>query len=96
MHIDLSRNSSVKLYLQIAKTLADRIQSGLLPQGTKLPSVRHLSSLLAVSPVTVSKAYAELESIHLVTCTQGKGCYVAEPSVAVQRDGAQVCHGKCR
>ncbi|MXO80949.1 GntR family transcriptional regulator, partial [Paenibacillus sp. OT2-17] len=89
MHIDLSRNSSVKLYLQIAKTLADRIQSGLLPQGTKLPSVRHLSSLLAVSPVTVSKAYAELESIHLVTCTQGKGCYVAEPSVAVQREGAQ-------
>nr|WP_223264087.1 GntR family transcriptional regulator [Paenibacillus sp. IHB B 3084] len=69
MYIELSRNSSVKLYLQIAKTLADRIQSGLLPQGTKLPSVRHLSSLLSVSPVTVSKAYAELESIHLVVCT---------------------------
>ncbi|MET3208870.1 UNVERIFIED_CONTAM: hypothetical protein ABIC26_001810 [Paenibacillus sp. PvR008] len=31
MHIELSGNSSVKLYLQIAKTLADRIQSGLLP-----------------------------------------------------------------
>lgn len=53
MHIELSRNSSVKLYLQIAKTLAHRIQSGLLPQGTKLPSVRHLSTLLAVSPVAV-------------------------------------------
>ncbi len=88
MHIELSRNSSVKLYLQIAKTLADRIQSGLLPQGTKLPSVRHLSSLLSVSPVTVSKAYAELESIHLVVCTQGKGCYVAEPSVSLHREEA--------
>lgn len=66
MYIDFSRNSSAKLYLQIAKTLADRIQSGLLPQDTKLRSVRHLSSLLAVSPVTVSKAYAELESnIHV-------------------------------
>ncbi|MCC3380053.1 PLP-dependent aminotransferase family protein [Paenibacillus farraposensis] len=73
-------------YLQIAKTLVDRIQSGLLPQGTKLPSVRHLSTLLPVSPVTVSKAYAELESNNLVTCTQGKGC--REPSEAVTREGA--------
>ncbi|MGQ4677838.1 PLP-dependent aminotransferase family protein [Paenibacillus polymyxa] len=89
MHIDLSRNSSVKLYLQITKTLADRIQSGLLPQGTKLPSIRHLSSLLAVSPVTVSKAYAELESMNLVTCTQGKGCYVAEASVPIYRERTQ-------
>ncbi|WP_338540200.1 PLP-dependent aminotransferase family protein [Paenibacillus tundrae] len=76
MHIELKRGSRTKLYIQIALTLADRIRSGLIEPGTRLPSVRKLTSDLGVSLVTVSKAYAELEAIQLITCSQGKGCYV--------------------
>ncbi|MFM9280714.1 MocR-like pyridoxine biosynthesis transcription factor PdxR [Paenibacillus jiagnxiensis] len=77
MHIELSRHSSTKLYSQIAVTLGDRIRSGLMAPGTKLLSVRNLSAQLSVSQVTVSKAYAELEAEGLITCSQGKGCYVS-------------------
>ncbi|MBM6385761.1 MAG: PLP-dependent aminotransferase family protein [Paenibacillus sp.] len=76
MHIELKRGSSTKLYIQIALTLADRIRSGLIEPGTRLPSVRKMTADLGVSLVTVSKAYAELEAIQLITCSQGKGCYV--------------------
>ncbi|MEK4112734.1 DNA-binding transcriptional MocR family regulator [Paenibacillus sp. DS2363] len=76
MHIELKRGSSTKLYVQIALTIADRIRSGLIEPGTRLPSVRKMTADLGVSLVTVSKAYAELEAIQLITCSQGKGCYV--------------------
>lgn len=72
MHIELKRGSSTKLYVQIALTLADRIRSGLIEPGTRLPSVRKMTADLGVSLVTVSKAYAELEAIQLVTCSQGR------------------------
>lgn len=76
MHIELKRGSSTKLYVQIALTIADRIRSGLIEPGTRLPSIRKMTADLGVSLVTVSKAYAELEAIQLITCSQGKGCYV--------------------
>ncbi|CAH1209139.1 Histidinol-phosphate aminotransferase [Paenibacillus sp. JJ-223] len=85
MHIELKRGSSTKLYMQIALTIADRIRSGLIAPGTRLPSVRKLTADLGVSLVTVSKAYAELESSQLIVCSQGKGCYVR----ALEKDEAE-------
>lgn len=76
MHMELKRGSSTNLYVQIASTIADRIRSGLIEPGTRLPSVRKMTADLGVSLVTVTKAYAELEANHLIRCSQGKGCYV--------------------
>lgn len=78
MHIDLLRSGDKPLPRQISETIAQRITSGLLQPGTRLPSVRGLSSSLKVSQVTVSKAYADLELRGHILCSQGKGCYVAE------------------
>lgn len=78
MHIDLNRNGSKSLPEQISETLGQRILSGLLQQGVRLPSVRNLAKALRVSQVTVSKAYAMLEKRGLVNCRQGKGCFVAD------------------
>lgn len=78
MHIDLLRSGSKSLPQQISETMAQRITSGLLQPGARLPSVRNLASSLKVSQVTVSKAYAELESHGHISCSQGKGCFVAE------------------
>jgi DNA-binding transcriptional MocR family regulator len=76
MHIELKRHAGTPLSKQIAQTLSDRIRSGLLTAGTRLPSVRDLARTLKVSQVTVSKAYAELERMELIHCAQGKGCFV--------------------
>ncbi|UQZ32916.1 PLP-dependent aminotransferase family protein [Paenibacillus sp. PK3_47] len=78
MHIDLVRSGSKPLPQQISETLAQRITSGLLQPGIRLPSVRKLASSLKVSQVTVSKAYDELESRGHIICSQGKGCFVAD------------------
>lgn len=79
MHIDLIRSSSKSLPHQISETLSQRISSGLLQQGVRLPSVRSLATTLRVSQVTVSKAYDVLEKRGLIYCRQGKGCFVADP-----------------
>lgn len=88
MHIDLLRSGDKSLPRQISETIAQRITSGLLQPGTRLPSVRGLSSSLKVSQVTVSKAYADLEQRGHILCSQGKGCYVAERER--NRQGAEV------
>jgi len=81
MHIELKRHSRDHLSKQIAQSLADRIRSGLLQPGMKLPSVRALAGQLNVSLVTVAKGYEELERLGLIHCMQGKGCFVGpEPA----------------
>jgi DNA-binding transcriptional MocR family regulator len=87
MHIDLIRSGSRSLPHQISETLSQRISSGLLQQGVRLPSVRSLATTLKVSQVTVSKAYDLLEKRGLIYCRQGKGCFVANPEQTHQEDG---------
>ncbi len=76
MHIEIQRKSETSLSKQIFQSIVDHIRSGLLPQGSQLPSVRELSKELEVSFVTVVKAYKELEKENLVTSIQGKGTFV--------------------
>ncbi|MED1953755.1 PLP-dependent aminotransferase family protein [Brevibacillus centrosporus] len=75
MHIDLDRHSGITLSEQIRTSIADRIQSGLLQEGEKLPSVRKLSTLLDVSLMTVFHAYELLEQEGLIDRIQGKGTF---------------------
>ncbi|AIQ13941.1 MocR-like pyridoxine biosynthesis transcription factor PdxR [Paenibacillus durus] len=77
MRIELSRAGGKPLPLQISEALGQRISSGLLQKGTKLPSVRKLAVSLGVSQVTVSKAYADLERRGRIVRRQGLGCFVA-------------------
>ena len=76
MQIDIQRNSGESLPKQIAQSIADRIRSGLLEEGAKLPAVRSLSTLLGVSLVTVVKAYKQLEQDGFAASIQGKGTFV--------------------
>lgn len=76
MKIDLNRNTNIPLPRQIYRSIADRIASGLIEKGTRLPSVRSLSKTLNVSLVTVVKAYSMLEKDNFIITVQGKGTYV--------------------
>lgn len=81
MHIDLNRSSNISLSRQIYQSVADRIASGLIEKGTRLPSVRSFSKTLKVSLVTVVKAYSILEKDNLIVTIQGKGTYVKSEDV---------------
>jgi DNA-binding transcriptional MocR family regulator len=78
MQIQLDPASRVPLYQQLANTVLQRIRSGALPAGTRLPTVCQLARQLGVTRLTVHSAYAELQADGWVEATVGRGTFVAE------------------
>lgn len=77
MQISLDRSSSQPLYLQLAHTIQQRIRSGALPSGARLPTVRELAETLGVTRLTVHNAYSELQAGGWVEATVGRGTFVS-------------------
>lgn len=57
----LDRNSGTPVYRQIVDQIRYQAATFVLKQGQELPSTRALAAEQGVNPMTVSKAYAELE-----------------------------------
>ena len=66
------------MYAQIESQLRDFILAGVLPPGTRLPSVRALAGYLACSVITTRRAYEDLEREGFIRTRQGMGSVVAE------------------
>lgn len=77
MQIQLDRQSAQPLYKQMVSTIQQRIRSGALPSGARLPTVRALAGQLGVTRLTVHSAYSELQSGGWVEATVGRGTFVA-------------------
>lgn len=75
---------AVPLYTQIAEGLLDRIESGELAPGDRLPSERDLSEQLGVNRMTLRRALRILEIQGLLVRRQGDGTYIAEPKIERQ------------
>lgn len=69
----IQSDSSVPLYIQIYVQLKEKIISGQISEGSKLPSTRTLSSTLNVSRNTVESAYLQLSSEGYVESKAGSG-----------------------
>ncbi len=76
--------TAVPLYVQIAESLLDQIESGELAPGDRLPPERELSETLGVNRMTVRRALRMLETQGLLIRRQGAGTYVAEPKIERQ------------
>lgn len=63
--------SSDPPYEQIRTQVTEQVDSGELPAGTRLPSVRSLAGQLGLAANTVARAYRELEHAGVVT-TRGR------------------------
>ena len=74
--IDIKSRKSI--YEQIIDGVKSDIVSGFYKPGSKLPSVRDLSSRLTVNPNTIQKAYRELDSQKWIYTVSGLGCFVCE------------------
>ena len=57
--------------------ITDAIAGGRLQPGDKLSSHRELASRLVIAPLTVKKAYDELERDGLIRTERGRGTFVA-------------------
>ena len=88
--IELDKSSKVKLYHQLYQFFVDMIESGELPLGTKLPSIRNLSEDYKISRNTVTKAYSELEKDGYIYSPVKSGFFVKNPNEASPSDSNEV------
>lgn len=86
MHLQIDRQARQPLYLQVAEQIRERIRSGVLPAGSRLPPIRQLARELGLTRLTVHSAYAELQADGWIESFVGRGSFVA------QRPGAQAPH----
>ena len=64
------------IYERIADALERDVRSGVLVAGSQLPTHRRLAVDLGITPVTVTRAYAEAARRGLVESATGRGTYV--------------------
>lgn len=76
MELYVSPADDLPLYRQIIHQISDAIAGSRLKSGDKLPSHRELATQLVVAPLTVKKAYDELEQAGLIETRRGRGTFV--------------------
>ena len=75
LSVDLS--SALPPFEQIRAQIAQQAAAGLLPPGTRLPSIRQLSRDLSLAPGTVARAYRELEVTGIISARGRHGSFIA-------------------
>ncbi len=78
------------IYRQIMRQVIDGVAGARLAAGAQLPSQRELAEQLVVSPLTVKKAYDELEREGLIETQRGRGTFVRSDATAVVEPGEQL------
>ncbi|MFK8030878.1 MAG: histidine utilization repressor [Gammaproteobacteria bacterium] len=76
---DMSKvNDTEPLYQQVKSYIADKIFSGELTPGSRVPSENELVRIFSVSRMTSNRALTELTTEGLLTRIHGKGTFVAQ------------------
>ena len=76
MQLFIHPADEVPIYRQIMRQITEAIAVGRLQAGEKLPSHRDLSEQLVIAPLTVKKAYDELELLGFLETQRGRGTFV--------------------
>jgi GntR family transcriptional regulator len=77
------------IYRQIADQVRRMVAGGQLAAGDVLPSVRDVAATHAINPMTVSKAYSQLEAEGVLERLRGRGMAVAAHGRRSQQPLAQ-------
>ncbi|MGX9787352.1 GntR family transcriptional regulator [Mycobacterium sp. MMS18-G62] len=70
------------LFDQLRTQIIDGVRDGVLPPGTRLPTVRELAGQLGLAVNTVARAYRELESAGILETRGRFGTFVARADPA--------------
>lgn len=75
------------IYRQIMRQVIEGIAGGHLRPDDKLPSHRELAEALVIAPLTIKKAYDELEREGYVRSARGQGTFVSPaPPLLAERE----------
>lgn len=78
----INPNSNVPLYKQVLNILKEQIGNGKFKEGDKLPPELTLMHEFGVSRITIRSAISELVEDGVLVRSQGKGTFVAQPSIS--------------
>lgn len=85
---DLDRDATVSLATQIVRHYADAIRAGQMRAGDRLPPIRTIARVCAVTRATVQQAYRQLAENGLVEGTVGRGTTVLARDPLAPPEGA--------
>jgi len=74
----INYQSQTPVYRQLYDQVIRFASLGVLPPGSKLPTVRSLATDLGINPNTVAKAYSLLENDGFIVSTVGRGSYITD------------------
>lgn len=80
----VATGSGEPIYRQLVEQVRRLVAGGQLAAGDELPSVRDTAQALAVNPMTVSKAYSQLEAAGVLERRRGVGMVVAAQHTRAQ------------
>jgi GntR family transcriptional regulator len=78
MFIVISALNPDPLYKQVTNQIKDAIANGSVEPNMKLPSIRAMSEELKISPITIKRAYTDLEKEGYIITRAGLGSFVAD------------------
>jgi GntR family transcriptional regulator len=92
MQLIINPGDDLPIYRQVMRQIMDAIAGGRLASGDRLPSHRELSEQLVIAPLTVKKAYDELEKLGYIESQRGRGTFVCArlPKVSKSARDAQL------
>ena len=76
MQFHVDPGDELPLYRQIMRQVLEGVAGGRLSEGDQLPSHRDLAERLVIAPLTVKKAYDELERAGYIRMARGQGSFV--------------------
>jgi DNA-binding GntR family transcriptional regulator len=88
-HEQLDRTSPEPAYSQLARLLREKIASGELRPGERIPSVPELSASFAVAAMTVRQAIDQLNREGVIVRERGLGTFVKPPSIGAAMFGLE-------
>ena len=77
MQLFVNPSDELPIYRQIMRQITEAIAGGRLKSRDKLASHRELSEQLVIAPLTVKKAYDELEALGYIETQRGRGTFVS-------------------
>ncbi len=89
MILRIDTTDSLPVYAQIVDQIKRAVAAGSIRAGEALPSLRETALKLRINPLTVGKAYKQLEADGLIETRHGLGSFVTAdtaPTEAFRRD----------
>lgn len=71
------------IYLQIADNISEKILSGEIKPGGRIPSVRDWGASIGVNPNTVARSYETLSNRGVIYNQRGIGYFIANDAIDI-------------